>query len=144
MVLAQNLVVRTNFAICTFRRTHAPSIYDRNFRESRPHLGHKTLPPSCIFGGEEKTRATESAGLMRCTANSVPTALCCLMIENKGVVILWGSFGEQIFRSSPVLLSGSEWASSPRLRTLRSKVTRRTLRNYLPRRDLYLRLALSP
>jgi hypothetical protein len=41
---------------------------------SWPRLGHKTRHSSCIIGGRKGIRATESAGLMRFTANSIPTA----------------------------------------------------------------------
>jgi hypothetical protein len=38
------------------------------------HLDHEKLLPRCVIGYSAGRRATESAGLMRLTANSIPTA----------------------------------------------------------------------
>jgi hypothetical protein len=57
----------------------------RGDRGKWPHLGHKTLPVSCIFGGTKGIRATESAGLVRCTANSIPTAPPSFLIHFTGL-----------------------------------------------------------
>src|SRR5215472_10641830 len=62
------------------RKYHGPRAL-----EMWPHLDHKTSPFSCIFGGIERTKATESAGLVRFTENSIPTAPTNLVIESKGL-----------------------------------------------------------
>ena|ERR1700680_2582094 len=54
-----------------------------HFLRNWPHLDHKTRPVRCISRGRRGARATESAGLMRCTANSIPTAPTNLLYSER-------------------------------------------------------------
>jgi hypothetical protein len=79
-----------------------------------PHLGHKIDPSSFTLAGVIETRATESAGLMRFTANSIPHRLyqtphtCAIFALLEACV----PFARKLLRAADKSESGYSWKSS--------------------------------